>query len=98
MRKIDANRIVALTGKYVSAAPLNMLSDILYFISLLNALAIIGMASAAGGWSAMNNCGLPCDTGMFQRILAPSTCDRGVCANIENPIASGSVPLDRYSR
>jgi hypothetical protein len=39
----------------------------------------------------MNNCGLPCDTGMFQRILAPSTCDHGVCAIKENP-----WPPDRF--
>lgn len=69
MRKIDATRIVALTGKYVSAAPLNMLSDILYFISTLNALAIIGMASAAGGRLAMN-----CSRGSSHQARATVEC------------------------
>ena len=52
MRKIDATRIVALTGKYVSAAPLNMLLDILYFISR-NGISRGGMVGDEQLWFAV---------------------------------------------
>jgi hypothetical protein len=55
-----------LTGKYVSAAPLKTLALNLKLISLLNASAINGIASAEGGRSARNDWGGPCAMGIFQ--------------------------------
>ena len=82
MRKIDATRIVALTGKYVSAAPLNTFVGYLVFYFLAQRLG-----NHRNGISSGRTVG----DELFQRILAPSTCDRGVCANIENP-----RPPDRF--
>ena len=77
MRKIENRR-----HQNSSAAPLNMFVGYLVFYFLTQRLG-----NHRNGISSGRTVG----DELFQRILAPSTCDRGVCANIENP-----RPPDRF--